>query len=744
MWNAAKRAVSIALMALALAVPAISQTGMPAQFFGLHTVFRLVASGTVVGTMTATNNPTSWSITNFSPSGVNGYFAINNSGTITVTSTGSTNLSGQTGTAVLTVQATNAFGSGTGTATINYSPAQFQFNSSASGGSGQFSHVGTQVPDMYYGNNGAVFSDIILQSSGNNGPWDCGSGFGSNCALDSTGAPTTAPAQTVWTTDYPSGVYTLSYTGASGAVTISNCSASLGSPTVNGTSVSYPLTITRNATTTPGGTGFCIMQTSSVISNVHIKAPAADTSGDYLTSYLQKMAPFNPLRHMDALMTNGTQTPLNNPCGYNCTHTWSQRTLPGQASGLSMQGIAYDYIIEYANITGKDVWINIPPYATDDYVCRLGRLFFYGETGSADNGSNCSTTAAATGPFSTIVPTGINTTSHIYVEWANEPWNAVFPQWDLAYCIGNLGPASGHTCQPLNLTSASTISTIVTNDINNTGLPWDTTASNPFARQLDVAADFARRDGVILKQVFGPRSSQILNTVNVQAAAVGGGGASGMTFVANAFGGGNPVTGGIDVMATAPYVSASNESGNCDGGTTTTACTNDLLAVLSPGGVSYGYVTSNLAFINSFAAPRMAYANYEGGPNFNSTASSVYNNNVATTMYNVTQENYTVMLGPQSGKTAAYVFFTSSLPVTWQYILNIHDSGQQKWDGALSAILQPGDVNGDGLVNATDCAIIDANKGKTGAFRADGDLNHDGSVGADDAAIVNAAGVPCT
>src|SRR5687768_4083144 len=62
-------------------------------------------AGMVVGTMTASNSPTSWSIT---AGDASNYYDIDNAGQITVTSAGITALDGDTGTSNLTVQATNA------------------------------------------------------------------------------------------------------------------------------------------------------------------------------------------------------------------------------------------------------------------------------------------------------------------------------------------------------------------------------------------------------------------------------------------------------------------------------------------------------------------------------------------------------------------------------------------------------------------------------------------------------------
>jgi hypothetical protein len=76
------------------------------------------SSGGTVGTVSATNSPTSWSIT---AGNTAGDFAISNSGVITFTSQGATDYNGcfAQKSATLTVQATNTSGSGTGIVDIN-------------------------------------------------------------------------------------------------------------------------------------------------------------------------------------------------------------------------------------------------------------------------------------------------------------------------------------------------------------------------------------------------------------------------------------------------------------------------------------------------------------------------------------------------------------------------------------------------------------------------------------------------
>jgi hypothetical protein len=91
----------------------------------INTAFNLVTSGSgwvaggVVGTMTAIGGSTSWSIT---AGNTSEYFAISNTGMITVTAAGVSGLGGQSGILSFTCQATTANGGGTGLAIISYDP----------------------------------------------------------------------------------------------------------------------------------------------------------------------------------------------------------------------------------------------------------------------------------------------------------------------------------------------------------------------------------------------------------------------------------------------------------------------------------------------------------------------------------------------------------------------------------------------------------------------------------------------
>jgi hypothetical protein len=742
------------------AIPASSQqTGNNAEIhhgFHLDTLSaKLVALGQWVGQMTASNNPTCWNITGVGPSAVIGYFTIDCSGNITVTASGATGLSGQTGQAVLTVQATNAVGSRAGTATINYAPSAFRYNSSASNPNG--ANIGIHWDYSTYWITSAYFADVLHQSAGNNGPWDYGTGGGarSPAPLDATGAPTSCPAGGCgagFTGDYPSGTYTLSWQGTGsvrvprmGTVTVTNP----GPNQINTASV----TVKRNP-----GTQTTMAWTQVVVvppvTNIHLMAPASnntspDTYNGFLISAMQKIAPFSTHRFMTALNTNSVG-PGSGYTGSNTIMNWNQRSFAAESAGNTSTGIPYEDIINFANTTGKNVWITIPVMATDNYICRLARLFAYGESGANDNGSNCSLTAPMTGPYSSAP---LNTQSKVYVELGNEIWNDVYPEKGMVYCMAIGVPSNQYHPCGINPTTGQPVtyppSAIAAAALANSALGWDN--GNAYSKTTELELVMTKRNGDLFKQVFGSRNSQIVNVYNTQAGWYGCCSFD-LQWMANTYGdlGGGPAHGDIDSITIAPYV----DSG-CLG-----SAAADLRAMnssVAPGGTVYSWIQTYLTGLAGF--PGVYLTSYEGGQGLSASPGcadelaaqgdpgmfTFYQNNVTMWKNLAGRTNLYHQLdtvGNDNGTTGQY----------WGALINLHDPGSQKWDGLLSEILIPGDANGDGVVNQQDCAIVKSNYSlpKTSApynpsdrgygwgfYWSQGDFNHDGMVGADDLAIMN-------
>ena len=103
------------------------------------------------------------------------------------------------------------------------------------------------------------------------------------------------------------------------------------------------------------------------------------------------LPPFSVLRTMDFTDTN------NNP-----QVNWSDRSHATDATQGTANGVAWEYVIDLANATNKDIWINIPEGATDDYVKQLA----------------------------TLLKNNLNPGLHVYVEYSNELWNGSFSQFN--------------------------------------------------------------------------------------------------------------------------------------------------------------------------------------------------------------------------------------------------------------------------------------------------------------------------
>ena len=129
--------------------------------------------------------------------------------------------------------------------------------------------------------------------------------------------------------------------------------------------------------------------TGGGVKNVRLLRPDSDPNATFNADFLNKLAPFSTLRFMDYLSTN------NNP-----TRSWSERTTPQFASQARERGGALEYVVELANVSGKDIWVNVPDRADDDYARQMA----------------------------TTLKNGLTKNQKVYVEWSNEVWNWQFGQ----------------------------------------------------------------------------------------------------------------------------------------------------------------------------------------------------------------------------------------------------------------------------------------------------------------------------
>ncbi|HEY1380424.1 MAG TPA: hypothetical protein VGF55_26720, partial [Gemmataceae bacterium] len=100
--------------------------------------------------------------------------------------------------------------------------------------------------------------------------------------------------------------------------------------------------------------------------------------------------------------------------------SWADRAHVTDATQTSNRGVAWEYIAELANVSHKDIWINVPVGATDDYVRQLATLF-----------------------KNLLAPDRA-----VYIELSNEMWNGNYSETgankDAAVAEVAAGMASGH------------------------------------------------------------------------------------------------------------------------------------------------------------------------------------------------------------------------------------------------------------------------------------------------------------
>ena len=131
------------------------------------------------------------------------------------------------------------------------------------------------------------------------------------------------------------------------------------------------------------------------VKNIEIWKPGIAVGGDtFSQKFIDHIKRFSTIRYMDWHATNNNTDSL-----------WADRTRLTSITQSTDHGVAWEYIIEMANILKKDVWINIPHKANDEYVTELAKLF----------------------------KLKLDPSINIYTEYSNEVWNWQFEQatWNL-------------------------------------------------------------------------------------------------------------------------------------------------------------------------------------------------------------------------------------------------------------------------------------------------------------------------
>lgn len=216
-----------------------------------------------------------------------------------------------------------------------------------------------------------------------NSPWD------GNMTLDSNGWPTTDFGIVLQSDGYNiNGTYKIKFTGKADV----SPTATQGSVT-NVVYDSSTNTQTADLIINPGADQIMISfrNTNGGAKDIQILQPGYDLTqaNDFATPYLNLVSRFTTLRFMDWACTNGN--PVVN---------WADRTPPTSPSYALGKGVPWEEAIRLCNTVKRDMWVNIPAMATDDYVTQFAKLVY----------------------------AQLDPSLNVYFEYSNEVWNFGFSQ----------------------------------------------------------------------------------------------------------------------------------------------------------------------------------------------------------------------------------------------------------------------------------------------------------------------------
>jgi hypothetical protein len=306
-----------------------------------------------------------------------------------------------------------------------------------------------------------IFADAIKQSYGFQ-IYNDHTDASHPAKVDANGWPMQDATLPIWTSHTePGGTYNLRFNGQAqvvdwlGAGSFSAGGKTYGTiipsgagfdPTTNTTSVNWTIAATAPSKAiwfgfgatrrVPGGAGGTGVTNVALLRPLVLNGTTSHAPGElYSAEFKKLLGGFTAIRFMDYLATLSNQQ-VNWISRIKPTD-WSQYQ-PTNGYGYQGKGGAWEYLVELANETGKDVWINIPLNASDDYVTKVAQLLAYGSDG----------TNPYTAPQANPVYPPLNSNLRVYIEYSNEIWNQYFLQHQQLRNAANAEVAAGNS--PLN------------------------------------------------------------------------------------------------------------------------------------------------------------------------------------------------------------------------------------------------------------------------------------------------------
>lgn len=144
--------------------------------------------------------------------------------------------------------------------------------------------------------------------------------------------------------------------------------------------------------------------TADGVSDLQMWRPGYPTDGSatFTREFITAMQKFHVIRVMDFVNAN-----------LNPSVNWDDRTKPDFKGYTGVKGQSWELVVALANATNRDVWINVPVQANDEYIRKLALLFKNGSDGQQPYST----------PQSNPIHRPLNTNLKVYLEYGNEIWN---------------------------------------------------------------------------------------------------------------------------------------------------------------------------------------------------------------------------------------------------------------------------------------------------------------------------------